>query len=252
MKRFGAILLRTVLLACWAAQASAADLVVSAASSLTAVLGELKPGFEARHPGDHLLLNFSASGSLARQIEAGAPADVFISASPKPMDRLQARGLIVTASRHNLLSNSLVLVVPQGHAGLQGFSGLAEVARVAMGDPGFVPAGQYARQTLVYLKLWQAVQPRLVFGQDVRQVLEYVARGDVDAGLVFATDAALMPGRVTVVAKAPPGSHDPIRYPVAIVVGSRQQALARDFLDYLAAPASRALFEKHGFDWAVK
>ncbi|MDE1980941.1 MAG: molybdate ABC transporter substrate-binding protein [Betaproteobacteria bacterium] len=245
-------LLCAALLACGMAQAQAADLVVSAASSLTTVLSELKPGFESRHPGDHVLLNFSASGSLARQIEAGAPADVFISASPKPMDRLQARGLIVTDSRRDLLSNHLVLVVPRGQALPQGFSSLATVARVAMGDPGFVPAGQYARQMLVHLKLWASVEPRLVFGQDVRQVLEYVAQGEVDAGLVFATDAALMPGRVTVVAQAPPGSHDPIRYPVAIVAASREQALARDFLAYLASPDSRALFEKHGFDWAVK
>ena len=252
MKRGSGRLLRAVLLACCITQADAADLVVSAASSLTTVLGELKPGFESRHPGDRLLLNFSASGSLARQIEAGAPADVFISASPKPMDWLQARGLIVADSRRDLLSNSLVLVVPRGQTLPQGFAGLGAVARVAMGDPGFVPAGQYARQTLVHLKLWASVQPRLVFGQDVRQVLEYVAHGEVDAGLVFATDAALMPGRVTVVAQAPPDSHDPIRYPAAIVAASTQQALARDFLDYLGAPVSRALFEKHGFDWAVK
>ena len=254
MTRLLRALLPLVALACCAAvRAGAADLVVSAASSLTAALTDLKPGFEARHPGDRLLLNFAASGTLARQIEAGAPADVFLSAAPGPMNRLQARGLVLPGTRIELLSNSLVLVAPQaGTLGLRGFPDLSRVSRLALGDPGFVPAGHYARQVLDHFKLWTPLQSRFVYGQDVRQVLEYVARGEVDAGLVFGTDAALMPDRVSVVAKAPPDSHDPIRYPAAVLAASREPALARDFLAYLASPAGRAVFEKHGFDWAVK
>ncbi len=175
-----------VVLFFWGAQAGAADLVVSAAASLTAALNDIKPVFEASHPGTRLFYNFAASGILARQIEGGAPVDVFISAAPQPMDQLQAHGRILDGTRIGLLSNELVLVVPQGAQGrIKGFEDLSGAARIALGDPGFVPAGQYAQQILRYLGLWESLRPRLIYGQDVRQVLEYVARAEVDAGIVL-------------------------------------------------------------------
>ncbi len=243
----------SMLLSLVGAHASAGDLVVSAAASLATVLNDIKPRFEALHPGDRLYFNFAASGTLARQIAAGAPADVFISASSLPMDQLQAGGLIVPATRFDWLSNVLVLVVsPQGVQAIHGFDDLPQAGRVAMGDPGYVPAGHYARQTLKALHLWDTLQPKLVFGQDVRQVLEYVARGEVEAGLVFATDAALMPTRVKMVARAPAGTHEPIVYPMAVVAATREPQLARAFLAYLGNPSNRTFFEQHGFIWAVK
>jgi molybdate transport system substrate-binding protein len=229
------------------------DLVVSAAASLAATLNEAKPLFEQKHPGTRLFYNFAASGILARQIEGGAPVDVFISASPQPMDQLQVRRLVLEGTRIGLLSNELVLVVPRQDQGrIKGFSDLSGAGRIAMGDPGFVPAGQYAMEILRHLGLWESLRPKLIYGQDVRQVLEYVARAEVDAGIVFATDAALMPDRVTRVARAPVGSHQPVLYPAAVMVQSKHPEQARAFLDFLTRPEARALFEKHGFDWALK
>ena len=237
----------------WAAQAGAVDLVVSAATSLSATLNELKPAFEAMHPGTRLYYNFAASGILARQIEGGAPVDVFISASPQPMDQLQAHRLVLGGTRIGLLSNELVLVVPrEARRPLKGFADLPSVDRIAIGDPGFVPAGQYAAQILQHLGLWDSLRPRLIYGQDARQVLEYVARAEVDAGIVFATDAALMPDKVTCVARAPAGSHQAVLYPAAVMTQSKNQDRARAFLDFLTRPEVRVLFEKHGFDWALK
>jgi molybdate transport system substrate-binding protein len=242
-----------VILSFWVVKAVAVDLVVSAAASLATPLNEAKPVFEATHPGTHLFYNFAASGILARQIEGGAPVDVFISASPQPMDQLQAHRQVLEGTRIGLLSNELVLVVPKGaQRRVKGFSDLSSAERIAVGDPGFVPAGQYAMEVLRHLGLWESLRPKLVYGQDVRQVLEYVARTEVDAGIVFATDAALMPDRVALVARAPAGSHQPVLYPAAVMVQSKSPEQARAFLEFLTRPEARALFEKHGFDWALK
>ncbi len=236
-----------------AAQAGAVDLVVSAAASLSAALNELKPAFEATHPDTRLFYNFAASGVLARQIEGGAPVDVFISAATQPMDQLQAHRQILNETRIALLSNELVLVVPKGaRARLKGFADLPSADRIAIGDPGFVPAGQYATQILRYLGLWDSLRSRLIYGQDARQVLEYVAREEVDAGIVFATDAALMPNKVTRVARAPAGSHQGALYPAAVMAQSKNPEQARAFLNFLTRPEARTLFEKHGFEWALK
>ena len=246
-------LLFGVLLFFLGAQAGAADLVVSAAASLSVALNELKPAFEAAHPGTRLFYNFAASGILARQIEGGAPVDVFISASPQPMDQLQAHRQILDGTRIGLLSNELVLVVPKAAGGrLKGFADLPSADRIAIGDPGFVPAGQYAMEILRHLGLWDSLRPRLIYGQDARQVLEYVARAEVDAGIVFVTDAVLMPDKVTRVARAPAGSHQAVLYPAAVMTQSKNPEQARAFLDFLTRPEARALFEKRGFDWALK
>ena len=180
--------------------------------------------------------NFGASGTLAREIEQGAPVDAIISAGTKPIDDLQAKGLLVAGTRADLLRNSLVLIAPQDSK-LAGFDDLAQpaVRLVAMGDPASVPAGQYGLETLNALHLYDKIKSKIVLGKDVRQVLTYVETGNVDAGLVYATDARIS-AKVRVVAVAPEPSHHPIVYPVAIVAGSRNQQAARDFVDVSRQP----------------
>ena len=225
-----------------------ADLVVSAAASLTNAMNELKPLFEAKHPGYKVLCNYGASGSLARQVEGGAPADIFVSASSKQMDRLASKGLVQPGSRIDLLGNEIALIVPKGSKlGLKGFSDLPRAKRISIGDPGFVPAGRYARQTLQKLGLMDALSSKMVYGEDVRQVLEYVARGEVDAGIVFVTDAEILPGAVEIVAKAPKGSHSPIVYPAAIMKDSTHREIAKAFVAFLSGPDGKRLFGKYGF-----
>ena len=222
-------------------------LIVSAAASLTDAIQEIEAGYRRDHPDVELRNNFGSSGTLAGQIEEGAPVDVFLSAASKPMDDLEARGLIVAGSRRNLLRNSLVLIVPRGSK-LRDFEQLADasVRTIALGDPESVPAGRYGQQTLIGLHLFDRVKPKLVLAKDVRQVLAYVETGNADAGLVYATDAAVS-SSVRVAATAPEGSHDAIVYPAAAVASGRHEAAAREFVEYLGSTAAKAVFEKRGF-----
>ncbi len=235
------------------APAEAADLVVSAASSLTDSLNLLRKIYQSRHPDERILLNFGASGLLEKQIESGAPADVFISASLKEMDALQRKEMLLEGSRRNLLSNEIVLVVPESNeAAIKNFSDLSKTSRLVIGDPGFVPAGQYAREVLQFQGLFDLIKDRLVYGENVRQVLEYVARGEVDAGLVFSTDAEIMKERVRVVAVAPAGSHTTILYPGAILKHSAEPVMAREFMDFISGPEGKAVFSRYGFRIAAQ
>ena len=196
-------------------------LTISAAASLKDALAEEETTYKQSHPNADFENNFGSSGTLATQIDQGAPVDIFVSASAKPMDELSAKGLIDAATRRNLLKNSLVLIVPLDSQ-LKDFQGLASspIRVIALGDPESVPAGQYGQQTLTALHLFDALKGKLVFGKDVRQVLTYVETGNADAGLVYATDARAS-GKVRVVATAPESTHDPIVYPAAVVKGSR-------------------------------
>ncbi len=228
--------------------AHSADLVVSAAASLTDAMNELKTDFEKHHPGDRVLCNYGASGSLARQIEGGAPVDVFVSASDGQMDRLQSANLVVADTRFDLLKNDIALVAPvDSRLGLKGFSDLVRARRISIGDPSFVPAGQYASEILKKAGLWEELAPRMVYGEDVRQVLEYVARGEVDAGIVFVTDAAMLPAKVKIVAKAPEDSHKPIVYPAAVLTRGDHHELGKQFLEFISGPEGRKVFTKYGF-----
>ncbi|MBW8073569.1 MAG: molybdate ABC transporter substrate-binding protein [Ferrovum sp.] len=230
------------------AQGEAAELVISAASSLTDSLNVLKGIYQSRHPDETIFFNFGASGSLEKQIEGGAPVDLFISASVKEMEALQRKQLILEGSRDDLLSNEIVLIVPRSnHASIQGFSDLPKVHRLVIGDPGFVPAGQYAKEVLKFQGLFGLLEDRLVYGDNVRQVLEYVARGEVDAGLVFSTDALIMKDRVRIVTTAPKGSHEPILYPVAILKLSTHPQGAREFMNFISGHEGREVFSRFGF-----
>ena len=201
-----------------------------------------------QHPGTKLIFNFAASGPLLQQIAQGAPVDVFASADQKTMNQAQEKGLIVPASRKNFVSNTLVLIVPQDSkltlSGLKDLSSPA-VKRVALGNPASVPVGRYTQEALTQAGLWEPLQPKLILGESVRQVLDYVIRGEVDAGFVFATDAAIAKGKVKTVVEVQ--GHQPIVYPVALVAASQKQALAQAFLDFLSGPESVAILSKYGF-----
>jgi molybdate transport system substrate-binding protein len=230
-------------------QAAPVEITVSAAASLKDAFAEAGRVYE-RRTGARVRFNFGASGVLQKQIEQAAPVDVFASAGARQMDELAARGLILAETRRDFARNALVLVVPAGtETRLDDFTQLSQTAvrRIAIGNPKTVPAGQYTEQLLTNLKLWEPLQPKLILAEDVRQVLDYVARGEVDAGIVYASDATEATGKVTLAARAPAEQHDPIRYPVAVVRDSRQADAARQFVQFLLSPEGQAVLTKHGF-----
>jgi molybdate transport system substrate-binding protein len=222
-------------------------LTLSVAASVKDAILEAEAAYLRDHAGIDFRNNFGSSGTLAREIEEGAPVDAFISAASKPVDDLEADGLIVPGTRRNLLRNSLVLIAPLDSR-LRDFQGLTDpsVRLIALGDPASVPAGQYGRQTLAALHLLDRLNQKLVLGGDVRQVLTYVETGNADAGIVYATDAQTS-SRVRIVAVAPDSSHDAIVYPAAVVKASQNGGVARDFIDYLSTPEAQAIFVRHGF-----
>ena len=227
------------------------QLTVSVAASLTGTIEPLENAFQKQHPEVEFRNNFGSSGVLARQIEQGAPVDLFLSAASKPVDELIAKGMIAAGQSRVLLSNRLVLITPT-NSSLASIAQLntAQVRRVAIGDPQSVPAGQYALQSLQSAKLAEAIRGKLVFAKDVRQVLAYVETGDADAGFVYATDAASSP-RVRVAAQVPDAAHDPILYPMAVIQQSSHATEAREFCDFLAAPEAAAVFTAKGFTVAA-
>jgi len=222
-------------------------LTISSAASLTESIQEIEAAYRHDHPGVQVRNNFGSSGTLAREIEQGAPVDVFLSAAAKPMDELQARGLIAAGSRRDLLRNALVLIVPSDSK-VGSFQQLTDrsVRIIALGDPGSVPAGQYGQETLSSMHLLDQLRSKIVLGKDVRQVLTYVETGNADAGIVYATDARST-ARVRVVAIAPESTHSPIVYPVAAIANGQNEAAARAFVGYLSSATARAIFVRHGF-----
>lgn len=238
-----------LLLAGSALPASADDLLVFAAASLTEALDEVSAQFQ-QEQGIGVKASYASSSTLARQIEQGAPADVFISANAEWLDYLQERAMIVPATRHALLGNELVLVAPADSTVeltiAPGFA-LAEAlgtGRLAMGDPDHVPAGIYAKAALVALGVWPAVSERVARADNVRAALALVARGEVPLAIVYRSDA--IAADVRVVGTFPADSHPPIVYPAAVIAGSIQPAAAA-LLAYLRSPAAAAVFERHGF-----
>jgi molybdate transport system substrate-binding protein len=227
-------------------------LTASVAASLTDAIQAAEAAYTQAHPEVEFRNNFGGSGALAQQIEHGAPVDIFLSAAAGPMNQLDAKGLLVPGSRRDLLRNSLVLIAPL-QSTLSGFDQLAgpAVRSIAIGDPGPVPAGLYAQQSLTALGLYNTLHPKFVFAESVRQVLAFVETGNADAGLVYATDAASS-GKVRVVATAPALTHDPIVYPAAALRTGVHPAAASDFVAWLASPAARSLFTQRGFTMAAQ
>jgi len=244
-----AILAVIVTLAVTPVTAGAEELTLSVAISMKDAVQELGARFARERPGTVLRYNFGGSGELQKQIEAGAPVDLFVSAAARQMDELEARGLVVPATRRVFASNVLVAVKPVDStvdlakpADLLG----ARVQRIVIGNPKTVPVGQYTEESLRALGLWERVQAKLVLAENVRQALEYVARGEVDAGFVYTTDA-LRADRVKEAFRPAEDTYRPVTYPVAVVKDARQPALARAFIDLLVSAAGQAVLSRRGF-----
>jgi molybdate transport system substrate-binding protein len=224
------------------------DLTVSAAISLKDALDAITPLFAKSHPEVSIHYNLGASGTLQQQIEQGAPVDVYISASPDQMDALEKQELILRGTRQDLVRNTVVLVAPANSFGISSFNDLRSpsVKVVAIGEPQTVPAGKYAQEILTHLGLYDSLRPKFVFAKDVRQVLTYVASGDADAGIAYATDAKTT-AKVKVVTTAPEDSHAPVVYPVAVLKDSKNASSAKAFVAFLHSSVAQSVFEKFGF-----
>ena len=229
--------------------AHAAELTVSAAASLSNAFRDLAPIFEAQHPGTHVLLNFAASDALLAQIKQGAPVDVFASADDSTLDKAQLEKLLVVGTRRVFARNALVLITPIDSklATPKALADLREAAysRIALGAPAGVPAGRYAQGALQGAGLWDAVAAKAVYATNVRQALDYVARGEVDAGFVYATDAQAVRDKVRVAFDV--ATPTPIVYPLAVIRGSQQADLARAFVEFTLSPKGQAVLASYGF-----
>jgi molybdate transport system substrate-binding protein len=227
--------------------AQSAEVHVFAAVSLTDALKEIGAAYRAEG-GTKISFNFAASNTLARQIEEGAPADVFISADEPQMNRLQNGNHIVAESRRAVLSNTLaVIALAESQLAAASAADLAaQVGRLAVADPRLVPAGVYARSYLERARVWEQIAPKVIPLENVRAVLAAVESGNVDAGFVYQTDAALTK-KCRIIFQVPAADAPPIRYPAALVHSSKQQVEAAKFLDFLRSDAARAVFEKYGF-----
>jgi molybdate transport system substrate-binding protein len=227
---------------------NAGEIEVFAAASLTDALKEIASTYE-KAGGDHVVFNFAASNTLDMQIKAGAPADIFFSADEAKMDDLEKTGLIAKETRKDILSNSLVIVVPgDGPATLTSAAQLADAKfkKIALGQPESVPAGIYAKAYLQKIGIWDQIAPRVIPVESVRAALAAVETGNTDAGIVYKTDA-LHSKKVKIAWEVPASEGPAIAYPAAMVQGSKNTAEAKKFLDYLREPASLKTFEKYGF-----
>lgn len=227
------------------------ELTISAAASLKDALEEIKPLYQEEYPDTEIIYNFGSSGSLQRQIEQGAPVDVFISAAVDKMDALEKQGLIASESRQDLLKNQMVLIVPTESKTAENIADFRDLTtekanNIALGEPESVPAGKYAQEVLTSLQIAESVNAKAVYGKDVRQVLNYVATGNVDAGIVYRTDAQSTE-YVKIVATASEDTHSPVIYPIAVLQDSKNAEAANNLVEFLGTPEAQAIFEEHGF-----
>lgn len=226
------------------------ELTISAAASLEDAFKEIKPLFEAEHKNIKLFFNFGGSGALQKQIIQGAPVDLFFSAAEDKYDELVEKGIIDENQGIDKLANTLVLIIPkESKNSIEGFNNLANLGngKLALGTPEAVPAGNYGKQTLEHLGLWDQVQGNIVFAKDVRQVLTYVETGNVDAGLVYKTDA-LTSDKVKVVAEANSESHAPIIYPVGMIKNTKHMKETELFYQFIQDKKAAEVFVKYGFN----
>lgn len=226
------------------------ELHVSAAASLTDVMNEIGKAYEQEHPDVKVVFNYGSSGALQQAIENGGTADLFFSAAQKQMDALDKKGLLKEGTRKDLLQNEVVLIVPKdSDKDITSFDQLTsnKLQHIALGEPKGVPVGQYSEEILTKLGILDAVKAKAVYGSDVRQVLAWVASGEADAGLVYATDAAVEPS-VRVVATAPAGTHKPIIYPAAVLKDTKHLDTAKDFLAFVSNDKNKERFAKYGFE----
>lgn len=234
------------LLACSLAMAD--DLTVSAAASLTNAFKAVAQNFEKQNPGTRVLFNFGASGALLQQIAKGAPVDVFASADQETMDQAQQQGLILASGRRDFVRNTLVLIqAADSSLVLRGLNDLTQAAvqKVAIGNPASVPVGRYAQHALEVAKLWPTVRAKAIPTQNVRQSLDYVARGEVEAGFVYATDVSVMKDKVKVACQVP--LKESIHYPIAPLANSAHAAQARRFVAYVLSAEGQTTLAQFGF-----
>jgi len=233
-----------------AAAGEAAEITVSAAMSLKAPFEEIASVFSPTRKGDRVYLNFASSGVLEKQIEGGAPVDLFASASPDEMNMLEKKGLISRALRRDFAGNSIVLITPlQLPATVRTLRDLDKkgVQRIVIGNPATVPTGKYAQEILKKAGLWSTVQEKTVFAEHVRQIMDYVSRGEADAGMVFLSDAISRKDEVKIVWEAPEDMHRPIRYVIAPVKGTANEKLVHDFMGTVLSEKGGDILKKYGF-----
>lgn len=226
-----------------------ADLTVSAAASLKDALTEIKALYAKSKPNTTLTLNFGSSGALSQQIEQGADVDVFFSASAANVTTLKDKGLLDNSTVDNLLGNEVVLVAPlDSKLSIGSFAEVSDksVNKIALGEPKTVPAGQYAEDVFTQLNILSQVKEKAVYAKDVREVLTWVETGNVDAGVVYSTDAKIS-DKVKVLATAPGDTHKPIVYPAAVIKGTDSADAARDFMIFLKSDVAKKVFMKYGF-----
>jgi molybdate transport system substrate-binding protein len=244
----GWVLVFTVFSGCATDKQAPSELTVFAAISLTDALAEIGTAFTTES-GVKVYYNFAASTTLQRQLEKGASADVFISASPRQVVALEANGLLEAESRQNLLTNRLVLV-SDDTAGIsvETPANLAapEISRIAIGHPSIVPAGAYAKEALTHFGLWETLHSKFIFGADVRATLAYVTSGNVDVAIVYKTDTTLS-HHIKVLYQMPAEAYTPIIYPAVVMKDSPRKQLARRFITYLQSADKCEIFEKYGF-----
>ncbi|MBY7144979.1 molybdate ABC transporter substrate-binding protein [Virgibacillus sp. NKC19-3] len=224
------------------------ELTISAAASLNDAMDEIQAIYQEEHPEVDLKFNFGSSGSLQQQISQGAPADLFFSAAEDKFDILVSNGDIAEEDGKALLGNELVMIVPEEEEAVTDFADLAtsEAESIAIGTPESVPAGEYAKESLENMDLWEEIEPKIVYAKDVRQVLSYVETKNVDAGMVYKTDA-LISDEVNIVSTAASDTHAPITYPVGILKDSEHYEAAEDFYNFLQSDTALKVFEEYGF-----
>ncbi|MGB3205600.1 MAG: molybdate ABC transporter substrate-binding protein [Crinalium sp.] len=224
------------------------NLTVSAAISLSNALKEIKQLYQSEQATVNITYNFGASGALQQQISQGANVDVFFSAATKQMDTLQTANLVADGTRRNLLTNNLVLITAKDGVSLTEFKQLTDgnIKRIAIGEPKSVPVGQYSQELLTNLGIWQQLKPKIVFANNVRQVLTFVETSNADAGIVYTTDAKES-NQVKVRVTAQENLHSPIIYPIAVIKGSRNQDAAKSYVQFIASEQAKAVFKKYGF-----
>ncbi len=224
------------------------DILVLAAASLTDVITELANNYKTE-TGTTVTFSFASSGALQTQIEAGSPADIFFSAAQKQMDALQEKDLIDTDTRKNLLENKVVLISPtNSNLNIKSFTDMtnANVTKIGLGEPKSVPVGQYSEEILSNLSILDTVKQKAVYGSDVRNVLSWVRTGEVDCGIVYATDAQIA-NDINIIAEAPEGTHKKVIYPIAIVKSSANKEEAKKFIDYISNDKAAEAFKNYGF-----
>jgi molybdate transport system substrate-binding protein len=236
-----------------ASEQKSEEITVSAAASLTGAFKDMESEFETENPGVDVNFNFASSGNLRKQIEGGAPADVFASADQKNMNTLANETLIDNSSRENFAQNSLVLIVPANSTlNITGVKDLTDskVEKIGVGNPDTVPVGNYTRTAMIEAGLWSQLENKSVFAEDVKSVLTYVERGEVDAGFVYMSDAmSAEPGTIKIVTNVSVST--PVKYPIAIVSSSNDKKDAQKFIDFVTGAEGQKILQNYGFKSAA-